>query len=131
MATVSGMFTADPAARFLQDFQEYVRRRSYPGMFLTRYARPLPKYIELLMDAADMLHWGKWTSPARSYLHRFQSKLPVLNMVDDHQQRTRTFYHRFVQRFRLHHKADMDAAAALMEELYGPPSCPLPFQGFP
>jgi|GEM_PF-6971284 len=123
-AAAESAFTG-PAARFLHDFRTYLRHRAAPAMVLIRHDVPRPKLIELLIDAPEMLHWGKWTSPARSYLHQFQFKLPVLRMIDGHEQRARTFYHRFVQQFRRHHKADMDSAAALMEELHGPSSCPL------
>ena len=108
-----------------------LRAKTDLPMMETRYAVPRPKYIEVFIDAADMLHWAKWTSPARGFLHRFLSKLPVLPIVDDHVERTRTFYHRFVRLLREHHGEDMEAAKALMEELNGPPSCLPPILRFP
>ncbi len=102
----------NPLVRFIQDLRNYMMHRGLPGgaMSLSVKRQPDDSFITestVSMNRDELLKWGGWTNPSRSYLATAQKQIKISDLSNIYAAQIRNFSEWLDKAIRRHHIKDI------------------------
>lgn len=116
LAKVKTVFATDPLTQFVQDFRDYMSHYEIPLVDITTRHNSHPPELNVDLDYLDENQWKGWSPTSRKFIDANKPKIRMLKLVDDYEQKVRTFHEEFLQSFERHYDREVNEACALIEE---------------
>jgi hypothetical protein len=116
---VKAVFATDPLAQFLRDFRNYLTHYAIPHIGLQKRfgssgADGEPG--ELFIDLDHLETKFHWSSPSRQFIETNKPQIRMLKLVDDYEQKSKTFYDELMLTFQKHLGRELNEVRSMMQE---------------
>ncbi|USZ67448.1 hypothetical protein NGM10_12000 [Halorussus salilacus] len=98
----------DELGEFLRQLRHYTQKRKVPPVETETTVSETGLEFRLYISKEQMLDWDEWNSDAKSYLESIPSRILLLDVIEEYQNRSEEFYDWFFRYIRFYFKDELE-----------------------